>query len=610
MSGQSLLSTVAILLAGGVLSVPVAKRLGLGSVLGYLAAGALIGPFCLKLLANSEGVMHVAEFGVVLLLFLIGLELNPRRLWELRSKIFGLGFAQVALTVLIVAICLLPLGWTPASATVAGLGFAMSSTAIVLQILAERGLSNSPVGKDSFSVLLFQDLAVIPILALLPLLGSQTTQVTGAGQHDQPAWLRVVIALGVIGLVIWGSKKIICPALHWIAKTRQKEIITAASLLIVVGIAMLMDSIGLSMALGTFLAGVVLAESEYRHELESNIEPFKGLLLGIFFTAVGSSMQFPLLVSHTWSVLSIVAVLLVGKIFVLKLSGRLFKQDPRDGWMFAVLLSQGGEFAFVLFSTARGLGALSELEAAQLTLAVALSMFTTPFLLKIAEKFLFSQKTTRVVDEEKANPPEHGEVMIAGMGRFGQIVARMLHVQKIRPTVIDYSPELLDLVRPFGYSVYYGDATQISLLESAGLAQAKVLVLAIDDRESCVRIAEQVRKDFPHVKVVARAYDLVHAHDLMAVGVSIIERETFNAAVAVGEKVMVELGIHPFEAKNTGKIFHHYDNNVLKKLYDFRSQRGEFVSTARAAREDLVKLFEADDESSRHALADAAWTGK
>jgi len=607
MSGDSLLSTVAILLAGGVLSVPVAKRLGLGSVLGYLAAGALIGPFCLGLLSQSDKVMHVAEFGVVLLLFLIGLELEPKRLWALRAKIFGLGALQVVLCAGAVAACLIPLGWTKTAALVAGMGFAMSSTAIVLQILAERGLSNSNVGKDSFAVLLFQDLAVIPILALLPLLGHRATQVAVENQSAQPAWFKSLIAIGVIGLVIVASKTLVRPFFHWVAKTRLKEIFTAASLLIVVGIALLMDSIGLSMALGTFLAGVVLADSEYRHELESNIEPFKGLLLGIFFTAVGSSMQFPILASQPVTVITIVLILLVAKILVLKLTGKIFKQDRRDGWMFAILLSQGGEFAFVLFTTARGLGALSPADADLLTLAVALSMFTTPFLLKIAEKFMFSDVDQKKVISENIESDE-SPVIIAGMGRFGQIAARLLHLHKIKTTVIDYSPDLLDLVRAFGYKVYYGDATQLSILEAAGIQHAKILLLAMDERESCVRTAELVRKHYPHVKIISRAFDLVHAHELMEVGVKDIERETFSAALAVGERALVELGFHPFEAKRSAKIFAKYDEKVVEKMYHHRAERKEYISVARQSREDLTKLFEQDELSIKVGLADSAWT--
>lgn len=607
MSGQGLLGTVTALLAAGVISVPVAKRLGLGSVLGYLVAGALIGPFGLKLLTNSGDIMHVAEFGVVMLLFLVGLELEPRRLWALRGSIFGLGSAQVISCALAIAGCLALMGWSFSSATVAGLGFAMSSTAIVLQILAERGLTHTTVGKDSFAVLLFQDLAVIPILAFLPLLGTPIES-TAAGQEMSPL-VRTLLAVSiVVGLVV-ASRTLVQPLFRWIAKTRQKEIFTATSLLIVVGIALLMDSVGLSMALGTFLAGVVLADCEYRHELESNIEPFKGLLLGIFFTAVGSSMQFSILVQKPLQIMGIVSLLLASKIILLKICAVIFGRDSRNAWVFSVLLSQGGEFAFVLFTAARGFSAITGDQASELTLIVALSMFTTPFLLKVTEVLL---KENNVKERKEADEIEsgHDDVIIAGMGRFGQIVARLLHTQGISPTIIDFSPELLDTLRPFGFKVYYGDATELSLLESAGLERAKVLVLAMDDREGCLRTAELVRKHYPQVRIMARAFDMMHAYQLKDLGIEDFERETFNSALSLGEKVLVSLGVHPHAARNFAKIFHRYDNTVLNDLHLIYKQRNEYVVGARAAREELQKLFATDEKSMELGRADAAWLNK
>ena len=607
MSGQGLLATVASLLAAGVISVPVAKRLGLGSVLGYLVAGAFIGPFGLKLLGNSNDVMHVAEFGVVMLLFLVGLELEPKRLWALRGSIFGLGTVQLLSCALAIAGCMVLMGWNFSGATVAGLGFAMSSTAIVLQILAERGLTQTTVGKDSFAVLLFQDLAVIPILAVLPLLG--TTSESAAHEQTMSPLMRTVLALSiVIGLVV-ASRTLVKPLFRWIAKTRQKEIFTATSLLIVVGIALLMDSVGLSMALGTFLAGVVLADCEYRHELESNIEPFKGLLLGIFFTAVGSSMQFSILADRPLQIAGVVGVLLMSKIIFLKFSAQLFKHDKRNAWLFSVLLSQGGEFAFVLFSTARGFGALTDGQASELTLIVALSMFTTPFLLKATERFLRQESMKETKEPDKIDEVNH-PVIIAGLGRFGQIVARLLHSQGVSPTIIDFSPDLLDTVRPFGYKVYYGDATELSLLESAGIANAQVLVLALDDREGCLRAAEMVRKHYPHIRIMARAFDMVHAYQLKDIGVEDFERETFNAALSLGERVLVSLGFHPHAAHRSSKIFHRYDNKVLNELHRIYKNRSEYVVGARAAREEIQRIFATDEKSLERGAADAAWVQK
>ena len=609
MSGQNLLGTIAALLAAGVVSVPIAKRLGLGSVLGYLVAGAVIGPYCLKLLTNTDDVLHVAEFGVVMLLFLVGLELEPKRLWSLRKSIFGLGTLQVVLCAAVIALVTrFYTGWNLSAATVAGLGFAMSSTAIVLQILAERGLSQTLMGKDSFAVLLYQDLAVIPILAILPLLGTEQPNEV-AGQAAMSPAIRSVAAVGIIlGLILF-SRKLVRPLFHWIAKTRQKEIFTALSLLIVVGIAILMDSIGLSMALGTFLAGVVLAESEYRHELQSNVEPFKGLLLGIFFTAVGSSMNFSIFAAKPFQILLTVCLLLISKIIILKFCARLFGHESRNSWLFSLLLSQGGEFAFVLFTTARGLGALSSDQAAELTLVVALSMFTTPFLLKATEGLLRGKKVTKRLDADKIES-DHDSVIVAGMGRFGQIVVRLLHSQGIRATVIDHSPDLLDLVRPFGFKVYYGDATELSLLESAGIEHAKVLVLAIDDRIACLRAAELVKKNYPHIRVIVRARDMTHLHELLKMGIKDIERETFNSALSMGEKVLLALGFHPHQARKRAKIFHQYDLEVIQKMHHLWDDRSAYVSSAKQAREELGRIFAEDQRNLQHGGADSAWVVK
>lgn len=605
MSGAGLLGTLAALLAAGVVSVPIARRLGLGSVLGYLVAGAVIGPFGLKFLTDTADVLHVAEFGVVLLLFLVGLELEPHRLWSLRKSIFGLGSLQVLACAVVVALCMVLWGWSSKPALVAGLGFAMSSTAIVLQMLSERGLSQTTVGKDSFAVLLFQDLAVIPILAVLPLLSAQMTSADVGAQAMSP-WTRTALALAVIAGLVISSRTIVKHLFRWIAKTRQKEIFTATALLIVVGVALLMDSIGLSMALGTFLAGVLLADCEYRHELQSNIEPFKGLLLGIFFTAVGSSMDFSILAAKPAQIGGLVVLLLVSKIIILKLCAWLFKHDKRNSWLFAVLLSQGGEFAFVLFTTARSLGALSPEQASELTLVVALSMFSTPFLMKAAERMLIDQnpKPKAAADEI---PAEDDAVIIAGMGRFGQIVARMLHVQGISATIIDYSPDILDRIRLFGFKVYYGDATELALLESAGLQKARVVVLALDDREGCLRIAEQIKRHYPHVRIMARAFDMIHAYELMDMGIDDFERETFNAALALGERVLVQLGTHPHAARKAAKIFHRYDAQVVRDLHRVYKQRQEFASSSKAAREELSRLFATDEQNLMQGDADAAW---
>lgn len=452
---------------------------------------------------------------------------------------------------------------------------------------------------------MFQDLAIIPILALIPLLGHEQAVSASSPVEMSPA-LRTVLALAIIMALVCGSRTVVNPLFRWIAVTRQKEIFTAAALLIVVGVALLMDSVGLSMALGTFLAGVVLADCEYRHELESNIEPFKGLLLGIFFTAVGSSMDFSLLSAEPLRILALVLLLLACKIFVLNLCARLFNHDSRNGWLFSVLLSQGGEFAFVLFTTAQGFGALTARQSSELTLIVALSMFTTPFLLKAVEKLIAQENRKPAVTEEKIES-DHNAVIIAGMGRFGQIVARLLHTNGMSATIVDYSPDILDRVRAFGFKVYYGDATELSLLESAGLEHAKVVVLAIDDRDACLRAAEQIKKHYPKVRIMARAFDMMHAYELMDIGVQDFQRETFDSAVGLGERVLVELGVHPHAARRHAKVFHRYDNRVLHELHSLHKQRNEFISSSKAAREELGRLFSVDEENLRQGHADAAW---
>jgi glutathione-regulated potassium-efflux system ancillary protein KefC len=404
--------------------------------------------------------------------------------------------------------------------------------------------------------------------------------------------LKALVAVGVIVAIVVAGRTVLRPAFRLVAQTRLREMFTATSLLIVMGIALLMDQVGLSMALGTFLAGVVLADSEYRHELESNIEPFKGLLLGIFFTSVGSSMDFALLGSEVGLVIGGAGALLLAKIVVLMICARLFHFKREDTSLFAIILSQGGEFAFVLFTTAVGAGALLPREAGLLTLIVALSMATTPFLLLFRDRFAGRGKAERKADD--VIDDEHNPVIVAGLGRVGQIAARFLHAHKIPTTIIDISPELLDRVRQFGFKAFYGDASQLPLLESAGIAHARILILAIDDRAASVRAAEQVRKHHPHVRVIARAFDLIHAYELRDVGVTDIERETFDAALSLGERALVGLGEHPFAARRSAKIYKRYDLGLFDKLYKIRVFNQEYVSTTAQARAEVTRLFESD----------------
>jgi len=627
MNTHGLLFTTAAFLAAAVVSVPIAKRFGLGSVLGYLVAGALIGPFVLRVVSDPADILHVSEMGVVMLLFVIGLELNPRRLWEMRAKILGLGPLQVALCAGAVTVLLLPLGWDLGPATVAGLGFALSSTAIVLQILAEKGIGGTQVGKDAFSVLLFQDLAVIPMLALLPLLGasspathdaaSTAAAAAAAATHgietsgltaaiaSLSALPRVALTLSVIVAIVVAGRTIVRPVFRLVANTRMREIFTALSLLIVVGIALVMEMVGLSMALGTFLAGVVLADSEYRHELEATIEPFKGILMGLFFTSVGSSMDFSLLATRPGFIVSGLALLLGAKVVVLLVCARIFGQKREEASLFAVLLSQGGEFAFVLFNTAVGVGALSPAQSAELTLVVALSMASTPFLLIFHERIVCQR--AQVKRETDAVDGEHNPVILAGLGRVGQITARLLHTHKIRTTIIDYSPDLIDRIRSFGFKAFYGDATQLALLEAAGIAHAKVLILAIDDRAASVRVAEEVRKSFPHVKIIARAFDVIHAYELRDAGVTEFERETFDAALGLGERTLVSLGQHPFLARRAIKLYKRYDLELIERLYAIREINQEYLSVHQEWRDEVTRMFESDEKLLASGVDAAGW---
>lgn len=595
MSDTALLFMV-ILFAAALLAVPVTARLGLGSVIGYLIAGVLVGPQVFGLVNNPEKVLHLAEFGVVLLLFLIGLELNPRRLWKLRRSIFGMGSAQVLLTVMLVSGALrFLLQWTWQEALVAGMGVAMSSTAIAMQIIGERGLRNHTAGQNGFSILLFQDIAVVPMLLVASLLKPSD----GGGLAPELSLISAGTALLAIVGIILGGRYLTRPVFRWIAGARVRELSIAFSLLIVVGISYIMVKVGLSMALGAFLAGVLLAESEYRHELEANIEPFKGLLLGLFFLAVGMSIKLTLLIEQPLLIAGLVIGLVLIKTWVLAGIALAFGVKERDKILLGLLLSQAGEFAFVLYTQAIGDGVLPPAKADLLNGVVSLSMLTTPLLLLLYDRWaaqacLGELKNTRADD---VIPDEKHPVIIAGFGRMGQIVARLLHLNNISTTVIDHSPEHIDNVRRFGYKAYYGDASQLHLLEAAGLASAKLLVIAMDDRETVSRLAAAVRHEYPHIPVLVRAYDRTHVHELMDLGVEHFERETFGSALLIGNKALELMGVHSYQAWRSAMYFRLYDNATLQRLYPFRKDEKQFISKTREAREELEKLFVNDAEA-------------
>ena len=577
-------------LSAAVLAVPLAQALGLGSIIGYLAAGIAIGPWGLGLVSNVQDILHFAEFGVVLMLFLVGLELQPSRLWAMRRPIFGTGSAQVlgCAAVLFAAGWLAGLPWR--ISLVAALGLALSSTAIALQVLAERNLMRTSSGQAGFSILLFQDVAAIPILALLPLLGAAA----GAGDDHSAGevLLEALKIVGVIGAIVLGGRLLLRPLLRWIAKSRTPEIFTAASLLLVVGIAYLMVMVGLSMALGAFLAGVLLADSEYRSELEADIEPFKGLLLGLFFIAVGMSIDFGVLMRSPWLMAGILLGFLALKAVVIytlaKVAGVPYQERP----VFTLLLAQGGEFAFVVFQAAAGAQVFSAETASLLIGAVALSMLISPLLLVLMDRALlrrYAQLKTAAPPAQEISEPQEAPVIIAGFGRYGQIVARVMLTRGIPTTVLNHSVEILEIARAFGYRVFYGDATRLDLLRIAGAEHARVLVVAVDDPEQSLKIVTLARKHFPQLQVVARARDLTHWNALRDLGVTLVQRELFESSLESARTVLELMGQSPTRAQEMTRRFREHNITLADRMYPHHKDRAKMVAVAREGRAQLAE---------------------
>jgi glutathione-regulated potassium-efflux system ancillary protein KefC/glutathione-regulated potassium-efflux system protein KefB len=590
---MSLLSETAIFLAAAVLAVPLFRRLGLGAVLGYLAAGIVIGPFGLAFVQNVESIMHFAELGVVLLLFVIGLELQPSRLWVLRKTVFGLGTAQVVLTGLVLAVAAVALGLSWQASLVLGLALSMSSTAFVLQILAERGELTTRHGRSAFAILLFQDIAVIPLLALIPLLGPGAEVPQGMA-----ALWEALHAAGVIVAVIVGGRLLLRPVFHAIAASRIQEIFTAAALLTVIGTSLLVSSVGLSMSLGAFLAGVVLADSEFRHELEADIEPFKGLLLGLFFISVGMSVDLGLLARHPLLIVAGALGLMVLKaavVFGIGLYAGLARASARR---LAIVLSQGGEFAFVLFAVATGNGIMTNELSDTLVIVVTLSMMLTPLALAL-DDWLSSKAAARV--EEQFDEIDAGEVpvVIAGFGRVGQIVGRVLNARNIHFTALDRSSEQVETVRRFGSRAYYGDASRLDLLRAARTDKAKLFVLAIDDIEASVRTAEMVREYFPNVRILARARNRFHAYRLMDLGIESVVRETFFSSLKMAEDALQAIGFPAWDAQDTVNAFRRHDEEQLKRQQAVYHDETQLIQSSLEAAHELQGLFEADMETRR-----------
>ncbi|CAN7521945.1 Glutathione-regulated potassium-efflux system protein KefC [compost metagenome] len=603
MNQHDFLIALLVFLVAAVVAVPLARRGGLGAVLGYLLAGAAIGPFALRLVTNVESILHFSEFGVVLMMFVIGLELEPRKLWALRRSIFGYGGAQLAACALVIGAVAALAGAPWQVALVAGLGLALSSTAIALATLTERNLFGTPAGAASFGILLFQDIAAIPMIALLPLLATQGAEGAGPGAAG---WLAAGKAVAVIGAVVAGGRYLVRPALRFIARTDMREMFTAFALLLVVGIALMMDAVGLSMALGTFLAGVLLADSEYRHALEADLEPFKGLLLGLFFMAVGMSIDFAVLARSPWLVLGLVAAFVVAKTALLVLLARYFAIARGQRLLFALLISQGGEFAFVVFGVAGTAGLLPRETEALLVLVVALSMVATPLLLLAYDRLVAPRLGSGKARPDETITPQHNPVLIAGFGRFGQIVGRLLYTQGVGVTVLDHDPDQIEFLRQYGFKVFYGDATRLDLLEAAGIADARILVVAIDGMDEGLELIDRVRQRFPELQIYARARHVSHVYQLKDRGVHLFEREMFEGSLMLGRRVLEGLGFDPAEARNVALRFRRHNIQAIDRFYPHYTDQKKLVSLARQARDELEEMFRQDREQRRQ-REEAEW---
>ena len=575
-----------IYLCAAVIAVPVSQALGLGAIIGYLTAGIVIGPWGLGLITQVEDILHFAEFGVVLMLFLVGLELEPKRLWSLRRPIFGWGSAQVIVCSLVLAAVavMAKLDWRVA--LVAGLGLSLSSTAVALQVMAERNLLPTRSGQAAFSILLFQDVAAIPILALLPLLG--VVAATNVASDQAQYGLEAIKIVAVIAGLVLGGRLLMRPVFGWIARSRTPEIFTAAALLLVVGIASLMQWVSLSMALGAFLAGVLLAESEYRRELEADIAPFKGLLLGLFFMAVGMSIDFGVLRQSPGTVAAVVCGLLAFKAILIHLLARAMGIPFQERPVFTLLLAQGGEFAFVVFQAAAGAQVLRPETASLLIGSVAVSMLVSPLLLVLLDRFVLPRYARQAKPAmAEISEPQHAPVVIAGFGRYGQIVGRLLLAEGIGCTVLDHDADMIEAARSFGYRVFYGDASRLDLLRLAGAHEARVLVVAVDDMAQSLAIVDLARQHFPQLELVARARDVTHWNQLRDRGVLRVERELFESSLGSARSVLELLGHAAEDARSSTLRFREHNLALLAQMYPHHGDRSKLIAVARQGRQQL-----------------------
>ncbi|WP_439183273.1 monovalent cation:proton antiporter-2 (CPA2) family protein [Carboxylicivirga taeanensis] len=562
---------IMIYLLAAVISVPIAKKMGLGSVLGYLIAGIVIGPFALALVgSDGEDVMHIAEFGVVIMLFIVGLELHPGMLWRMKRLIFGLGGMQIGFTAFIFAVITALFWLNTAQAITTGLILALSSTAIVLQTLSEKGMLQTRGGRHSFSVLLMQDISVVPIFAIIALLANQVVtdgaELDSNGGLTDNGWYQLMIIIGAVAVIIIGGRYLAHYVFKLIAETGLRELFTATALLLVIGVAVFMDAVGLSPALGTFLAGVVLANSEYRYELENNLEPFKGLLLGVFFISVGASINFDLLISH-WMLIVLILTVLVGvKLGVLFVLGKIFKLNSSHNMLFTFSLAQAGEFGFVLITFAAQVGLYDGFTSGVLLIVVALSMLITPVLFIINEH-LIQPRLIKSVNQEEDTVEDNGHpVIIAGFGRFGQVFGRFLNANGIKLKIIDNNPHNVQYLKKFGYKVYFGDMTRKDMLDAAGAANAKVLAITMSERDQIDKLVHLAQKHYPHLKLIVRAVDVAHELALQNIGVEGHRQAIFDSAIQLGTDALSALGHSQHQSYRSGLTFRHLDKRFMKNL--------------------------------------------
>ena len=599
---NNILLAIFVLLAASIALVPLAKAAGLGTVLGYLAAGVLVGPYGLRLVSDSDTTRHIAEFGIVMMLFLIGLDLQPREIWRMRHKVLGLGVTQVVATAAVIAITLTLSGLSWNVAVIIGLALAMSSTAIAMQTIEQRDITTTDTGRASLAILLVQDVAIIPILAAIPLLAIASSgaaidaEVTEAvSKLDNPVdWIMPLSVVGAFVGALLAGRYIVRPLLGYVARTEVREAFTAMGLALVVGAAMVTQLIGLSPALGGFIGGVILADSEYRHELESNLQPFKGLLLGLFFISVGMSIDFSVLATEPVRIAVLVMGLVVVKMGILFALASMFRMHFADRLLMSMLLSQTGEFAFVVLQLARTEGAIPAEQYGTMSVAVALSMVTTPLLLLLFDKVIAPRLDGRASQRPGDTIDEHRKIVVLGYGRFGQIVTRMLRSQGFEMTLIDDDAAQIALVRRFGVKVFYGDASRLDLLHAAGVDKAELVVIAVGGADRILSIARNLRRHFPHVDIAARAVDRGHAHELMALGVEVFERETFLSAISLGAKVLVRLGHSPEEAARQAEAFETHDNQLLQDSFFVRGDETAYIGMVRNAMGLLNEAMSAD----------------